>query len=365
MRILRNYLLKEFFRSLFLSLGILTFVMLLGNLVKFVDLIIVKGTDIYIVSKLFLYLTPYLFTYTLPIACLFSVLLSLGRLSSDNEIMAIRASGLNLFKFILPLLVIGIILSLFLVIVNNEIIPLAHFASRKTIFELGIKNPTIALEPGVFINSFDRYIIFVYSVKKDKLTGIRIYEPQGENKPVRTIVAKRGEFISLPEKGLIKLKLTDGTSDEPDPKNPYNFYKINFKNYFMTLNVPQDVEPQKLEKKPKDMNIEELREEIKRLNSLKIDSNILLTELYKRFSLACSAFIFIFIGIPIAVLVRQRVKSINFGIAILVILIYYILSLGSEALSIEGYLTPVISVWLPNLIFLILGFFGLHKVCAS
>ena len=363
MRILRNYLLKEFFRVLFLSIGVLTFIMLLGNMVKFVDLIIAKGVDIYPVLRLFLLLIPYLFTYTLPIACLFAVLLSLGRLSSDNEITAMRTSGLNLFRFILPLLAIGIILSLFLVIINDKIIPFFRFASRKTIFELGIKHPASLLEPGLFINSFERYTIFIYSVKGNRLSGIRIYEPLGEGRPVRTIIAKKGEFISLPEKGIVKLKLIDGTSSEPDQNNPYNFYKVNFENYFMTLNLSKNIDPYKIQKKPKDMNIEELRREIQRLDSQGIDTNVLVTQLQERFSLAFSAFIFIVIGIPIAILTRQKARSINFGIAILVIVIYYILLLGCEALSREGFLLPQIAMWLPNIIFLILGLFSLYRVC--
>jgi len=365
MRILHTYLLKELFRFLFLSLCVLTFVMLLGNLVKFVNLIIVKGVDVYGILKLFFYLVFYLFTYTLPVACLFAILLSLGRFSSDGEITALRVSGLNLLRIVFPILVIGIILSLFLVIVNDKVIPLSRFAFRETIFELSVKNPTSVLEPGTFIDSFEGYTIFIYSIKEDKLSGVRIYELQGENRPARTIVAKRGEFVPLAEKGLIKLKLIDGSLDEPDPRNPYNFYKVRFKNYFMTLNLLKDTDLSKLKKKPKDMNVRELKKEIQRLDSLGIDTNVLLTQLYKRGSLAFSAFVFILIGIPLALLVRYRAKSANLGIAFLTIIIYYLLSLGFEALSMEGHLRPIISVWLPNIIFFLIGLLGLYKVCAS
>ncbi|MFH0791018.1 MAG: LptF/LptG family permease, partial [Candidatus Omnitrophota bacterium] len=224
MKILRNYLLREFLGLLFLGLIVLTFIMLLGNLIKITDLVINKGVDIVSVSKLFLSMIPFLFTYTLPISALVATLFSLGRFSSDNEIIAIKASGINIFRLILPQLVIGLILSLFLVVFNDRIIPYAHFASRKILMEVGIKNPTAALEPGVFINSFQKYILFIYRIEENKLINVRIYEPQ-EGKSTRTIVAKRGEFIAIPEKNTIKLKLMEGTSDEPDPENPTNFYK--------------------------------------------------------------------------------------------------------------------------------------------
>lgn len=363
MRILRNYFLKEFIGPIFLALGVLTFVMILGNLIKITDLVINKGVDIYSVLKLFLFMIPYLFTYTLPIACLFAVLLSLGRLSGDNEIVAIRASGINLFRLILPILILGLILSLILVIFNDRIIPYAHYATRKTLVKVGVKNPTTALEPGVFIDSFQNYVLFIYRIDQNKLTNIRIYEPRGEDKPTRTIVAKRGEFISIPEKNMIKLKLIDGTSDEPDPKNPNNFYKLNFKTYFMTLSLAQK-DLDKVEKKPKDMIIKELRNEIKKLEREGIDATPLVTEINKKISLAFSGFIFILLGIPLAIITRRREKSINFGIAFLIIGLYYLLYMGSESLSLFGYVNPWIAMWIPNIIFGITGIVLTYKLCA-
>jgi len=367
MRILRNYFLKEFIGPLFLALGVLTFVMVLGNLVKIADLIINKGVDIGTVSKLFLFMIPRLLKYTLPMAALVAVLLSLGRLSGDNEIVAIRASGINLFSLILPLLTVGVVLSLVLVIFNDRVIPYAHFASRKTLVEVGIKNPTAALEPGVFINSFEKYVLFIYHIdqKKNTLNNVRIYEPQGEGKPTRTIVAKRGEFIAIPERNVVKLKLLNGTSDEPDPKNPSSFYKLNFRTYFMTLNLAQMEDAEEIRKKPKDMTIMELKEEVRKLENEGIDPTPLITEINEKISLAASCFIFILLGIPLAVITRRREKSINFGMAFLIIGIYYLLLMGSEALSLEGYVDPKIAMWIPNMILGSIGAILTYRLCAS
>lgn len=365
MRILRTYFLKEFLGPLFLGLGVLTFVMLLGNLVRIADLVINKGIDIFSVSKVFLYMMPYLLTYTLPVSAITAVLMSLGRLSHDNEIVAIKASGINLFTLILPLLVVGFILSLVLVIFNDRIIPYANFASRKTLMEVGIKNPTAALEPGVFINSFEKYVIFIYQIdqSKHKLTNVRIYEPQ-EGKPARTIVAKRGEFISIPEKKLVKMKLIDGTSDEPDPENPNNFYKLNFKTYFVTLNLNQ-MQDKKIEKKPKNMTIAELNAEIEKLKKEKIDPAPLIIEINKKLALAFSCFVFMLLGSSMAIITRRREKSINFGIAFLIVGTYYLLLMGAEALGLQGYLPAAIAMWIPNIILGSIGAFLTYRLCVS
>jgi len=367
MKILRNYFLKEFTGPLFLSLGVLCFVMaIVGNLKKIADLVINKGVGLLSISKLFLLATPYMVTYALPISVLIAVLISLGRLSSDNEIVAIRASGINLFRLILPIILIGAILSLALVLFNDRAASYAHYAFRKTSIEIGLKNPTAALEEGVFINSFQKYILFIYRVdqKKNKLYNIRIYEPQ-EGKPTRTIIAKSGEFIADKDKNTVKLKLIDGTTDEPDPENPTNFYKLNFKTYFMNLNLAEAQNRGKIEKKTKEMTIQELKNKISSLRKENIDPTPLIIQINEKLTLALSCLAFILLGAPLAVITRRREKSINIGIAVLIIVVYYPLLIGSEALGIQGYINPELAMWIPNILFGIIGALLTYKLCAS
>lgn len=364
MRILRTYFLKEFITPLFMALGVLTFVMILGNLIKIADLVINKGVDIVSVSKLLLFMIPFLLTYTVPISALTAVLLSLGRLSSDNEIIAIRASGINLFRLIVPLLIVGVILSLTLVFFNDRVVPYAHFATRKTLMEVGVKNPTAALEPGVFINSFEKYILFIYRIEENKMFNVRIYQPE-EGKPTRTIVAKRGEFIAVPEKSMVKLKLIDGTADEPDPENPTNFYKLNFKTYFITLNLANAQKKDSIGKKPKDMTLQELSSEADKMKRSGIDPTPLITEIHGRIAMAFSCLVFILLGSSLAIITRRREKTVNFGFVFLIVGAFYLLFIGAETLSLQGFLPPEIAMWLPNLILATIGTILTIRLCAS
>jgi len=296
-----------------------------------------------------------------------AVLMSLGRLSSDNEIIAIRASGVNIFKLILPIIIVGLTLSLGLLLFNDRAASYAHYAYRKTLIEIGVKNPTAAFEEGVFINSFQKYVLFIYKVdqKRNRLVNVRIYEPQGDDKPTRTIVAKSGEFIAIPEKNAVKLKLMDGSSDEPDPNNPTNFYKLNFRTYFMNLNLADARGKGNIEKKYKEMTIQELDKEIKKLRKENIDPAPLIAQIHEKLTLAFSCLIFILLGAPLAIITRRREKSINLGLAMLIIVIYYPLFIGCEALGIQGYLNPALAMWIPNIIFGTLGIILTFKLCAS
>ncbi|MCX5715782.1 MAG: LptF/LptG family permease, partial [Candidatus Omnitrophica bacterium] len=223
--ILCRYISKEVIKAFFLSIAVFTFVLLVGNFIKMAELIVSKGVSPVFIIKLFIYFIPYILSYTVPMAMLTATLIAFGRLSSDNEIMAMRALGISVLKMAAPVIGLGLLVSLLSVPLNDMLITKAHFAVRSTLKEIGIRSPAAYIEPGTFIKDFDGYIIFIHEIHGNRLRNIRIYQPQ-ENRPTRTITASKGEFISVPQKGIVKLKLTNGTSEEPDVNNPLNFYKL-------------------------------------------------------------------------------------------------------------------------------------------
>jgi lipopolysaccharide export system permease protein len=229
--------------------------------------------------------------------------------------------------------------------------------------DMGSKNPTAALEPGIFINSFENYIIFVYEIDGNKFRNIRIYEPQGEDKPPRTIIAKRGEFIAVPEKNILKLKLVDGTSDEINPSNPNNFYKMNFHTYFMTLNFAKDNPDKAINKKPKDMSLRELWADMLKWKKLQIYEDALATEFHQKIAMSFSSLVFFLLGVPMGIITRRREKSANIALAFLIVGAYFIVTLCVESLCKQGNLAPSSGMWIPNILFGSVGVFLSTKLC--
>ncbi len=364
MRILRNYILKECVLPFSLSLGVLTCVFLLGNLIRLTDLVINKGVSLESVGKIFLLYVPLLLGYTLPIACLTTVILTFSRFSADNEILAMRASGIHLQKLLLPLFVLGITLSLFSVILNERIIPYAHHEQRKILKDIGAKNPAAALEAGSFISAFKNQILFIYHIDGNKLYNVRIYQPQPDGKPTRTIIAKEGEFTPVPGESKIKLKLLNGTSDEPNFENPQSFYKLNFKTYFMTLDMATNDE-KTLEKKPKSMTLSELREKIQSYKQMSVDFSPLVAEYHRKITWSFSSLIFILLGFPIAVITHRRERTANVVLAIFCAAVYYLISLGCEALSVQNISPPALTMWAPNILGAAVALILNYRLCAS
>jgi len=364
MRILRNHILQECVLPFFLSLGILTCIFLLGNLIQLANLVINKGVSLSTIGKVFLYYIPFLLGYTLPIACLITVIMTFSRFSSDNEILAMRACGINLKSLLWPLMALGVILSLLTFILNDSIIPYAHHQQRQLLKNVGAKNPTALLEAGTFIDDFKDQILFIYRIEGNKIYNVRIYQPQPDGKPTRTIVAKSGEFTPVPGAQKIKLKLINGTSDEPNLDNPSNFYKLNFKNYFMTLDLSSE-DNKVTDKKPKSMSIKELKKKINEYQRIFVDIAPLVTERHRKITWSFSVLIFILLGFPIAVITHRRERTANIALAFLCAAFYYLLSLGCEALSVQ-HITPAgLTMWIPNILGAITAYILNYRVCVS
>lgn len=354
MRIITRYMLKELGGPFLGSLFVLTIILAAGNIVQTVDMVVNKGVNVFQVIKIFLFFLPYVLIFTIPISVLSAVLLGFGRLSGDNEVTSLRTSGLSLYRVVFPIIIVGFIISLMNVPLNDKILPESEFAARKLLKRIGLSNPTALLEPGIFVKGFKDYIIFIHDVKGDTLEDIRIYQPR-EGKATRTIVAKTGEIIPLPEENSVKLHLKDGTADEISSDKPDEFYKLSFKDYFMTLNLDGAVDTRSIQKKAREKSIKELSAEIETLKKDSVDVIPLKIELHKKLALAFSNLVFVLVGIPLAITTHRREKFIGFGLAIVLFLIYWSIMLGGIAFAIRGMLPPWTGVWLANIIMAILG----------
>jgi lipopolysaccharide export system permease protein len=363
MKILRNYILRECLLPFFISLGVLTSVFLLGYLPQLADKVINKGVSLSAVSQVFLYYIPLLLGYTLPIACLTTIILTFGRLSADNEILAIRASGIYLRRIISPLIMVGLIFSVILFILNDRVIPQAYTKQREILKDTGFSNPAALLEAGTFINAFDGYIIFIYRLEGNKMYNVRIYQPQPEGKPTRTVIAQEGEFATSPDNDTVKLKLVNGTSDEIDFKNPNNFYKLNFETSFITLDMSKT--KKKFEKKPKAMTLRELRQKIDEYETLFVGAAPLWTEYHRKIAWSLTPLLFILLGFPLAVITHRREKGANLLYALLFSAPYFLISLGCQALAGQGMTPPGITMWIPNIIAAIVVGILNYRMCVK
>ena len=348
MRILRTYLLREHVAPFFVTLGGLTAVLLVGNVVKFAELVIGKGVSLFDILRLILYLIPYMLSFTVPMACLVAMVLAFGRLSTDYELIAMRASGVAPVRLVFPMFMVGIVLSGLLLVVNDRVAPAAHLAFRRQLKAIGIKRPTAYIEAGTFIKEFPPYIIFVYQVEGQRLSNVRIYEPQPQG-PTRTIIADRGEFEPLASRRGVQLKLYDGSVDEWDPLHPGSFYKVTFSTYAMTLRTDQD-DPERLRKKLREQTFKELAAERDHLDQEHVDTLPASLELHRRIAASFAVLIFVLFGLSLGLQLHHHERLTSFLWILGVFMGYYLATVGMNAIALKNWLPAWLSMWMPNLI---------------
>jgi lipopolysaccharide export system permease protein len=348
MKIIRNYILKDFLSAFFFALLSLSMVLLLGNIMKISDMVVRKGVNILDAGKILLFFAPYVLGFTLPLAFLLGVLLTMGRLVADNEIVAINVAGVSANKLLNIFMLMAVIGSLSLFVLNDKIIPGFHYRYRSELKNIYSKNMTALIEPRVFMEHFNGFIVYVSDMAGDKLKNVYIYETKKDKSASKITFAKTAQFTV--ENNLLKMKLEDGFRDEAGSgKDTKQLYRLSFKTSFLEIPIERQ-EKTKIEKKPADMSIRELLDRGRELKLKGVDPTDIYAEFHQRISFSFSVIVFAFLAFVVSLIVRHREKSINFGIAFLIAGIYYLLSIGAEALVEYHKIGPMLGMWMPNII---------------
>lgn len=378
MRILRGYCLKELITPFLLSLAMFTFIFLVGNLVKLADLLLNKGVNLIDIAKILILLIPQLVVFVLPTSALAAVLIVFGGLAQNNEITAMKANGINILRVMVPVIMAGFLLSLAALFFVDQVQPRLHQIYRQVFNELIIKRPEAYIEAGRFIKDFKGYIIRAQKVEGKRLEGVTIFQPQ-EGKPTRTIMAESGEIVSSDDRTL-GLRLYNGVSDEPNPDDPSVLYKLHFNKFELPSLSLADGPKGRAKKKYKDMSLNELIYILRTMDDYKeqmelqgMDSEDLKrdvksrtlearTEIQRKISFSFATFSFVLIGLPLAVVTRRGEIVVSFALSMIVVAVYYILSIWAKTLAINVVLPPLVVLWLPNAIAIVIAFFLMTKV---
>ncbi len=215
MRILRLYVLRLHLVPLLLGFGVVTFILEMDVMFDYLDLVVNRGVAPGVVLQLFVLSLGYIVALSVPCAVLVAVLMTFGRLSQDNEITALRASGVNLGSVLLgPLLAAGL-LAVGLTLFNNHVLPESNHAFANLLIDIGRMRPTARLQEGVFITDFPGYNLLVQSVngRTNEMRGVTIYQMNAGGPPT-TILAKRGFLSYTPDGRNAVLELKDGEIHE-------------------------------------------------------------------------------------------------------------------------------------------------------
>ncbi len=353
---IHRYLAREVVVPMVLGILTFTFVLLMGRILKLVEMVINKGVPFGDILLLFVYLLPAFLVLTIPLAFFLGILLGFGRLSADSEIIALKASGVSLSGMMQPVLLLATLAALATAFLTLFAQPAGTTAFRNQVFEIAASRASIGLQPRVFNDEFDGLVIYTNDVEERSglLEGIFIADERLGSTP-SIILARHGRIIADQEALILTLRLEDGAIHrQPSEENRANYQIIRFATYDISLNLGQALtSSEDRPRKAKELTWSELRQ-AHRQAPPQLQSTYL-AEIHKRLSLPFAPLIFALLGVPLGIQSQRSGRGGGFAIGLGVFLGYYLLYSFAETLTTEGGLPPFPTLWLPNLIFLVLG----------
>jgi lipopolysaccharide export system permease protein len=387
LKTLSRYLLLDFIGPLLLALLVLTFILLMDRLFLLIDLLVRKGVSTGVVGELVLLSIPFTMTVSTPLSMLIAAVMSCGRASHDNEIAALRSAGIQVFRVFIPVVILGVALGGLMLYFNGYVAAEANYRLRNLMMDLAIKKPAIRIEPGVFLQDFEGYTIYIGALdeRTSRIRDIRIYDRTQGGTP-DLIVAPRGTIGTTPDEKYLTLTLDSGAVHQYLGDSKYR--RLEFKEHIINLPFNEDLVRKDREYrgnremtlpalakrmraaagdvKTEARNVREITKKGKLMagDSMRLDEtrtrlrfkqrelDRLSTEANKRYSLAFSCFLFLFFGAPLGILLRRGGLGIGFLVGLLFFAAFYVLILAGEELANAGRLSPFLSMWLGNIILL-------------
>jgi len=358
MKILDFYLLRAFLKPFIMSLIFFTGLIIITHIFRRTGMLIERQLPPLIMVEYFLYQIPFTLFLVSPVAVLLACLVSLGSLSHHNEIIAMKSSGVNLYRIILPILLTAFIISLLAMSWNEFVVPMANqrwmkIKSQKIYQEnisYKIHNISFRSDKGWFltINLFDK--------EKEVMEGIVIKDRYPDGRPSLRIDAKKAKWIDgiwLFEKGILREFNQQGLIVKEEQ----------FKKKRIQMWSPDEIWliSQAKKKESDQMSIKDLITYIRLLQASGSKFNDKLVDLHLKISFPFANLIIALIGTSLALQRPRGGRAASFGLSIIISFLYWVAIGIGRALGMAEKLPPILSAWIANIIFIIIGFYLAFK----
>lgn len=362
MKIIKRYILSEYLSSFFFGIAVFTFVLLLDQIFQVINMIISKGVKAGDAFKLFALMLPNILSLSIPISSLYGAILSFGRLSADNEIVAIKIAGISYLHFVSPPVILNILLAIVLVFYNFYISPQTYKEFNQTYFELLQTAPTLKLEEKSIIEIANNRVYFERKDKKGQLHNVSIYRYDDEGLTLPTMFINAKYATVSVENRSISFSLYDGITQKIDMTSPAALTSLRFSKYNIT--IPFEDKPS-YTKSLREYSASEIVSEIKSYRHKGLSPSIFETEYNLRLAVGIAPFFFVVVGIPLGLVAQRGTRSAGFGLSIVVVFVYYVfLALGIN-FSDKNFIPSLVALQIPNMVAVLFSIFLWKKVVKS
>lgn len=377
LRLLHRHVLKEILVSTGLAMGLFIFVLLMGNVMKDIAELLAAGKlDFFVFLRLIGSLIPYVASYALPLGMLTGTLMALGRLSSQQEITAMKAAGVGLYQIAAPVFLISFVAMVCSLIVTLHLAPKSRVANKELMAQAVTENPIGFIEEKRFIHEFPGYVIYLGGREGPVMQDFWIWELNDSGDVEVFLRAAEGTLALEKSTNELILTLKDGTAERRKTEagvatKPGDVRSLFFGELPIALPLNQlfgdQGKPRRV--KTKEMTFVQLMAVRDRELAKEAASGTGMTperlevqlHFQKNCAMAFSVFSLAVFGVPLAIQVGRKETYANMGIALAVAMVYYFLIVAVSWLEEVPSLRPDLLIWLPNILFQSIGFWLIHR----
>src|SRR4051812_43640692 len=326
---------------------------------RILELVVRNSAPLPSVAEIFFLALPSALTVTIPMGVLVGILIGLSRLAADSEVTAMRASGLGVSLFVKTVALFAA--AAWLLALANQTYVMPRSAAALTALQNRLKTSQASFEvqPRVFYEDFKNYVLYVQdSSAADHAAlwkGIFLADISTPGAPKITLA---DEGIALPEgEKKLRLHLTNGSQHETNPRDPDKYTITTFQETDIPIDIPQDTAQQQQRQSLSEISTADL---------LKLSHQPrytwYLTEFHKRLALPTACLVLALVGIPLGLSSKKGGKSTGFVLTIVLVFVYYLISLTGQAMARQGKIAPAVGIWAANFLFALAGMALLWKV---
>src|SRR6266403_4371497 len=365
MKLIDRFVSRELLVNVFFALAVLRLGLVVGNIVrKLHPLLVNHDVPVEYLITFLAYVLPFSLIFTIPWGLLTAILLVFGRLSADNELIALRSNGVSVPRVCVSLAGVALVCTVISLWLNVQVAPAAQEKLRSSLYDLATRNPMALFGSDQVIDEFPGRKIYVGKKDGNKLENITVFEMNEQSLPVRVPFARTGMLeADLPNKRIL-IRLYDARYQQRDEKNPLDLRKIRdgISMAEGTLPISLDELYEKEKKRPSRsaMSIEQLLDQLGSGNTREQSESR--TEINKRFSFPFACVAFAIIGVPLGVTAHRRETSIGFAMGLIVAVAYFLFVIIADTLRGNPKVHPELLIWVPNVLFIVLGAFLFRRL---
>ena len=358
-RILDKYIFREGFKAFIFGICAFSAVFIgSGTLFKIAKYITDYGASLSAVVKVFVFGLPSVIMWTFPMSMLLATLLTFGRLSSSSEITAMKSCGIGFFRIAMPAILLGFLVSIVAILFNEHVVPWANTAYRNVVYyeiqgNSGAKSQDHIILKDIKDGQIQRLLYARrYDADSQSLQSITLQEFDGTGKVSHVENAEYAEFTGkewVMHNGML-YDISDGESE----------HTLRFNTQVLPINAsPRQIVRE--QKDPEELTMKELKAQIRIMKTQYVDTSKLETELYQRITVPMASLIFALVGVPLGLQPTRNSSSAGFAMSVIIIFSYYALMTMANAIGRSGALSPMLAVWIPNIVGIIAGLFLIRK----